>query len=1777
MSSKKKATSAELTGGAGFSFEDLVVAYYLAALLLEERAVGQSGLVTSVAVQQKQIHPMDDVVAEFDDHGVRRSLALQVKRQITISAAPSNNDFREVMADAVKTRLSAGFQVGADAYGFAAEYVAIRAFRDFNRLIDLAKSDPTGENFARTCEEDGAASNTQRELRDALLPLTDTTSASEEADFYRHFVALHLDGLSEGGFLRTEVVNRLQGLVESNEGGQDLLLFDRLCRIAREGAASSRKWTRPTLLAQLRSALRLKIAPNYRSDIERLEEFSAAGLADVSEEIDNFRVERPALVREINDQLGRYRLVNLSGLPGCGKSGMLKRVASVAASSGPILFLKAELLEGKSWVSFSESLGLKHSIVKLLAELGSVGTPILFVDGIDRVTPEQKGIIRDIVRAVETHEELTDWKVLASSRDQGLEVFRTWFPQSFSRDTGIGDVQVGSFSEEESEALAKEKPSLRPLLFGSESVREIARRPFFAAVLANFPDADTTPQTEVDLISAWWERAGHNAPQQSVPQRQRSLIDLAEKGVRNLGKNISARTLKAATIDQVAALLADRIVRPIDGGAAYSFTHDIFFEWAFYRLLIELGDGWPKGLIEAGEPPLLGRVVGLLAQNALREPEKWSAGFGSLENQQIRSQWQREWLTAPPFTPAFSESHQEFQALLERDEYALLEKLLVWFQAEHTMPSPIVVAGAAIEIEEVDLASMADMLSWPSDFQGWSRFLDWLVPLAPRLPPRLFPHILEVFSVWQNVFTEIRNQQSESIIEVCTNWLIDLEQVQYRQEFSTDYGPWEELGREARKTLSTSLRMAIMRSARSYPDPAIALFDRAVANKHMRRKAYSDLMGFTPTMADVSPNSVVVVAKAELMEELPQERLEREEREYRERIEHLRRVRETPNKHPTKKQKLTLQPVFPPSRRDRYGFDDLGIDRHHHYYYPPSALHEPFGSLFAKKPEAALTLVRDLSNHATRGWRETQLLNPEQLGTPIPVVVEFPWGRQEFWGDWRVYNWFNTFAPQPLECALLALRYWAFKQIENGQPADEIIRSVVEGNECYAALGLALLLALETYRVSETVLPIASCQRLWEHDMARVVQEPMRGIDLFGLGQLSRLAGSKAKAKDFLDSRQSRTRDIRGLAMRFALSPDEGLRERFKTALANFPNDLPYEIEEHRNNPAATAAMTEHAVGWAGLGDINNYRQHATETDEVAISYEPPNLPTPEQQARLKETTATLQEYGVIAWAMGSLNANTLEGGISLKDAIAFARARDNGALMAARDESGAHSAQTSVSAVAAVAIRFGDGAGKDYDWAWNVMSRVAVMAEPQDAFGGAIIPWHPARHLIAALVHDRRSAAPRADSVRRLLELTRHPNDGVAELAFVGLFLDADEHVRWVSAQLAMDMCLLHRFKLNDDGQRDHSTDQNARSQSLAKAIEHLEWTEEESLTAVPPAWVKTPGRQHSGRSDEEAEWDEPDPVFNARFASKLFGLFPIESWSQSSVYKPMLEDLLKQLVTWTADRLMPPWREKKGHRSDSRGAELIEWNATLGDMLARAAPFFEGDFVRGKFLGPFLTDDEKGLGVLASFADMTVVRHVFDARTIPSNTLDLLKDCVERVIRDKAFTAGYRAGEVHGYDLPKLISALLFVNIEEAKGARRFINGDWSEVGIVIPVVTPLISAVGWSPYVMSKFLTLCERAGKTYPLSDFAYQANASLALVENARGGWAGTIMPARIAATVQRLADANFPLKDDQAQALLKVLDALIDLGDRRSAALEQTEAFKGVQGAPFSSSKGGAS
>ena len=216
----------------------------------------QRGNVSSVAVQQAgHGQPMDDLIVEFRDTDGPRMLGLQVKSTITVSGAATNKDFHDVLNRARETRQTPSFQADRDAYGYVVENVAEAGHRSLNRLIDWAVSSAAPADFDRRFAEGGAAAAAERALRDELAPLIGASGAEDEWNFYRHFVAARLSGLDETGVVWTEITNRLQELVASNEDGQEVLLFDRLCRIVRDGAGTGRKWNRSSLLAQLRGVV----------------------------------------------------------------------------------------------------------------------------------------------------------------------------------------------------------------------------------------------------------------------------------------------------------------------------------------------------------------------------------------------------------------------------------------------------------------------------------------------------------------------------------------------------------------------------------------------------------------------------------------------------------------------------------------------------------------------------------------------------------------------------------------------------------------------------------------------------------------------------------------------------------------------------------------------------------------------------------------------------------------------------------------------------------------------------------------------------------------------------------------------------------------------------------------------------------------------------------------------------------------------------------------------------------------------------------------------------------------------------------------------------------------------------------------------------------------------------------------------------------------------------------------------------------------------------------
>jgi hypothetical protein len=172
--------------------------------------------------------------------------------------------------------------------------------------------------------------------------------------------------------------------------------------------------------------------------------------------------------------------------------------------------------------------------------------------------------------------------------------------------------------------------------------------------------------------------------------------------------------------------------------------------------------------------------------------------------------------------------------------------------------------------------------------------------------------------------------------------------------------------------------------------------------------------------------------------------------------------------------------------------DDLGIEGDR-CFYPSSPYQPPFLLLLRQHEEEGLRLVKAICNHSVDVWRWL-LQRPDyhrEAATPLPVEIDFSWGKQVFWGDGQVYQWFRgSWGNHASQCALMALELWAFERIDAGADFTGVFRKVLEGNDSVAALGLAVSLCLACPDKSiEQALPLITCPHIWTWDIARSVQD----------------------------------------------------------------------------------------------------------------------------------------------------------------------------------------------------------------------------------------------------------------------------------------------------------------------------------------------------------------------------------------------------------------------------------------------------------------------------------------------------------------------------------------------------------------------------------------------------------------------------------------------------------------------------------------------------------------
>lgn len=1787
-------TSPELAGGTGFTYEDAVAAHYLAALLGGTTAAGLgSRIVERVAQQQASFgEPLDDVivdaVAPADGSAMR--LSLQVKRALTISDASSNTDFGEVIQRSWQTLQKPGFRDQVDRVGAATDMISVDAFRNFTTVCAWARASVAPAAFMQRFADCGNGSLAHRAVVNVVRKIMADALGGPFPDdnlhrLFQHLTLIRFDFLHEGSTQEADVLANLQRSLVADQVGRAGELWSLLCQAARNGAGRSAEHIRGSLLRGLEGGWRFSGTPALAADMQLLREGSRHWLAQQADDIGGMHLDRQGLRDQLVAQLAAHRLTLVKGLPGAGKTVLLRDLLQAKAADGTTLLLAANRLSGRSWTEQACALGLSATAIEpLLVEVAATGHPVLFIDGIDRVAPEHRPIITDLLGQLLASPALANWRVVATARDAGIEPLRNWVPAALWSGGGVGYVDVDNLSDDEAAVLADKLPALRPLLTGgNERVRTLARRPFFAAVLARglsraaYP-AEFAPQTEVELVDAWWMRGGYDALAPQALARQRALIELAQRSAPDLGRNLRIRDLSAATQAVLPDLEEDGLLQQVRQGHTAQFSHDIFFEWSFFHLLVDQGPDWIATLTAAGEPPALARVVELLSQSTYANAEQWLLELHALAEAQARPQWLRAWLIAPVFSPRFAEHAEMYGMALSANDHRLLGKLLVWMQAEKTTPNPMVLSGlhGSESMPPAARIRLADSLGWPSDFPAWRRLLSWLLQRLDAIPDRCLPDLVTLFETWQMAYADYPDQLSQRIVTQCAAWLdaIDVQHHARRTRHTPPSGKGAPPPR-APSNLETELRNLILRAGRAYPDIVSAYLSKIERIARWHDKGYQEVMAYAPLLAQTHPALLAQVARRWFLQELPDDSMARWHTEDHEREELLKRVAAIPADQRTWSDNMTLE--SPNIGRDSFShhdWDRLSIGADHQGYFPASPLREPFDALFQHDPATGLALVRDVVNHSVIAWRQLHQYRG-RAGTPLPLVLAFSWGAQEFWGADRHYVWFRGHGgPQAVECALMALERWAMAQQDAGRSLEDLLKQMLEGHASISVLGIAVHLALRAKEVSATSLTLLGSLRLCDLDLQRMVQES----ELVSAGLIGFKPGRSddAQRQAVVDNGQlaSRRLELRNLVPLFVLSGDAAMRDACRVVLDSFPHRLEFSYQEEADDPDTVAEMRHKAELWSELGHVENYRATAVpgRDDAVQLSVSSARHEAPEVQATLQRHAQVARETELWLWVDKCFSSWSWAPAFSPDEAVTrateLADADPSASLMP-----GSGISEAAVVGTAAALICF-DETAKHRAWADATIARYGVEPEAaaDDTFLGAVIPWHPKIFVARALAARVRAGAEAAGDREALYRLVAHPMEVVsfAALSGVSACWECDPRFAWCGLNLGLRLAQLwHRsdaFRM--DAQARRLAEQAHRDAILAVALEEYQRGGDLPAWVRPlPSWTPvapgTPLRQRG--SDGPEGWQRSSNLWHSQYAAKVLQQVPVAA-VMASPASILYVDALEGLVEWTLDTLNPTWRTDERHGREHDGTSLFEWEHQLGRSLASAASHLPATEVQGRLLAPIVAQcDETAMRCLGPFSEVLFL-DVLTAATINDSSIQLLQSVLERTLdqRDLRRSPYNDDGRIGGFDLPDLIKCLMFVRVERADDAARFANGRWEDLPRIMPLVDRMVRVAGWVPYVARQFVTLVERAGAAYPADTFADQVLA-LIVDGNLPTAWKGTSVPASIAALVQENADRLHPLSPALARKLLHVLDALVDLGDRRSAALQQSESFRGVR------------
>lgn len=1088
------------TANAGAHFEPRVGAFYLLALLLRSEPRGLPGATAEKVAFQQSVsgYALDDIVvhARMAD-GSPATLEIQAKRTLTFTA--SDAEFSDVVRQMLASVARSSELPGRHTFAVAIARTTTKIEQSVQEVLHWARELPDAATFSRNMALEGFASEQMR-----TFVATFTAKLREHGDsgtpetvwrMLRRFQILVFDFESVGSDYDQRARERAQLVLDTADRGRAGDLWVHLQKLTEEAARASGTLERPALVERLTAEHGLRLTPDRNLGTMRRKQAEDRGfaLAQIRSDVGGARLARQDVIGAAREKLETARLVNLQGVPGVGKSWVLKHLAELAAAEGEVVVIGSGRLVPGGWVRMAHELGCPLTLAETLNELGAAGGSTLFIDNIDQIegVADLATVSDLLVGAAATQ----SWRVVVTTSERNAD-WADVLPPALR--ANMVTLPVGAINNEDAAQLAQQNPALRAILRQDHPAGTISHKLFYLAKIAALASIDQGITSELDLARLWWAHGGgktSNDPGRIG--RQQLLQQVGDHLLQHPGRvAVPSQGLDAGILTTLLQLDA---VRENSRDNTVTFAHDVLRDWVV-------------GLMVSGNPGLmdtLDRTKPLSATLSRDDASggRWRALLRKTDGETVHGSWRRPILLAPLKADGGNPTIAAVGPQLVAHDGALLIELLRLLMVVEAEPLSDALKRLAPTVAALALDDDAGLLmpKGPS----WAPAVTWLSAQGEALVPAAIPEAASVYLSWLMMTSQLLPEFNAPIVTTLFTWLGRIEEALEPRTLQRDASVSPPLGIPRLRDTHQMVRMAAYNFAVLSPAAAADYLTRRTGDG-VGHDVFEAVAKAGSTLAKAAPGPYV---------------------------------------------DFFLAGLLPPrDDEDSWSRRSLGPFDHHDFgFSPPSPRSGPFSALLAADPAAGLRLVREIVAVVSR-WRAHLYW---QAGGTLPTLeLVFADGVRTFDGDASLHVLSRGAANSSLGAsALMALEEWAHRRLDVGERAADVLADVLGpagGSGAFVAVAVDLVLS-HPAAFAGLEWPFLTSPMLLKLDHERLTRDVAGFFDLDPISP----QGAASDALGELTARPSRTVGLLGLMRDLVTAETPIISQQVRPALEAARDALP--------------------------------------------------------------------------------------------------------------------------------------------------------------------------------------------------------------------------------------------------------------------------------------------------------------------------------------------------------------------------------------------------------------------------------------------------------------------------------------------------------------------------------------------------------------------------------------------------------------------------------------------